>query len=178
MTDVMIDIESLSTSPNATILTIGALKFNRKDRLKPLEQYDKFYIRVNIKSCEDIGCHIDPKTIDWWNEQKSTVRYEAIENPDRVSIKDALYSLSNWIGNSKIIWANSPSFDCVILEYAYKQCRMEVPWKWWLTRDVRTILDLAGIRKNDLPNEGEHHALHDCYQQLIGVKRALKKLGI
>lgn len=179
MVDIMIDIESWSAEPNATILTIGAIKFARSGELKPIEKCDTFYIRVDPKSCEAIGCHTDPNTVAWWNSQSEQARYEAIDNPDRVPIKEALTRLSKWIGgNNSVIWANSPSFDCVILESAYKRHKLPIPWKFWLTRDCRTLFDMARVRKYDLPGGGEHNALHDCHRQIAGVKMALKKLGL
>ncbi len=48
MTDVMIDIETLSTQSNALILTIGAVKFNRDKNISSLENCDTFYKRINI----------------------------------------------------------------------------------------------------------------------------------
>jgi hypothetical protein len=178
MSDVMIDIETWSTAPNATILTIGAIKFDRKGGfLKPMGQYETFYVRVDPQSCEAIGCYTDPNTVKWWKNQSRQAQYEAIENPDKMPITEALTKLSKWIGNSRYIWANSPSFDCVILESAYERCGLEIPWKFWNTRDCRTIFDLSGIRKNTLPAGNEHYAVADCYRQIVGVKRALKKLG-
>lgn len=174
----MIDIESLAVSPDATVLTIGAIKFYRRGELQSMDKYEKFYVRVDPASCESIGSYTDPDTVKWWNSQSESARYEALEHPDRVPIQTALTKLSEWIGNSKVIWANSPSFDCVILESAYRKCGREPPWRFWLIRDCRTIFDLAGIRKCDLPDGEEHHALHDCYRQIVGVKRALKKLGL
>ena len=174
----MIDIETLSTEPNAVVLTIGAIKFNRKEELRALKDYDTFYIRVEPKSCEDIGCTIDSATLNWWNKQSREARFEALEHPDRVPIKDALIALSRWLDGSKVIWANSPSFDCVILENCYKNCKVGIPWKFWLTRDCRTLYDLAGIRKRDLPSNVEHNSLDDCFTQLIGVYKAFRILNL
>lgn len=172
----MIDLETLSVEPDAVVVTIGAIKFNRDEDLKALKDYDTFYIRVDPKSCEEIGCTVDPNTVAWWNKQSRVAQHEALHNTDRIPIRQALTQLSEWLNGSKIIWANSPSFDCVILETAYKKCGIDIPWKFWLTRDCRTLFDLAGIRKRDLPSNGEHHALNDCYTQLIGVSRALSIL--
>jgi len=44
--DIMIDIETLGKSPTSVIATIGAIKFNRKDRLKPMEEMKSFYRRI------------------------------------------------------------------------------------------------------------------------------------
>ena len=57
--EVMIDIETLSTRPNAVILTIGAIKFDRKGPLKKLEEMDQFYVRISKESCELSGMIID-----------------------------------------------------------------------------------------------------------------------
>ena len=50
--DCMIDIETLSIKPNATILTIGAIKFNKSIQERPLKDMETFYIRINKNSCE------------------------------------------------------------------------------------------------------------------------------
>lgn len=178
MTDIVIDLETLSTEPNAVVLTIGAIKFNRKEELKPLKDYDKFYIRVDPKSCEEIGCSIDSNTVNWWNKQSKEAKFEALEHPDRVPIRDALIALSRWIDGSKVIWANSPSFDCVILEHAYKKCGIGIPWRFWLSRDCRTLYDLANIRKRDLPSNIEHNSLDDSFTQLIGIYKAFRILKL
>jgi hypothetical protein len=174
--EVMIDIETMSTEPNAAILTIGAIKFSKNNKIKPFQSYDKFYVRITKESCQNINCHYDSNTENWWRKQSAVARYEAIENPDRVGLGEALYRLSEWIGNSKIIWANSPNFDCVILENAYKKYNLDIPWKFWNLRDVRTLLHIANIRKHDLPDNTQHHALHDCYRQIVGVRKAIINL--
>ena len=47
MKEVMIDIETLSTKNNAVILTIGAIKFDRKDDIKELKNMETFiYVDV------------------------------------------------------------------------------------------------------------------------------------
>ena len=87
MKDVIIDIETLSTLPNAIILTIGAIKFNRFEKLKEFDDYETLYIRIDIKSCQNVGLTSDISTIKWWKEQNKDVRYEAFNHPDRKSIK-------------------------------------------------------------------------------------------
>ena len=176
MTDVMIDIETLGVNPDSVVLTIGAIKFKRNEDLKPLDDYEKFYVRIDRDSCTELGCEVDPSTVKWWDRQSSESRYEAIENEDRISIREALIKLSGWLKGNDVIWANSPSFDCVILENVYKKCKLKIPWKFWLTRDCRTLYDLANISKRDIENNKEHHALYDCYSQITGVIKGYHKL--
>lgn len=176
--EVMIDIETMSTEPNAAILTIGAIKFSKNQVVKKLDTYDSFYVRITRESCTNIDCHYDPNTENWWSKQPAVARYEALENPDRVGLGEALYRLSDWMGNSKIVWANSPNFDCIILENAYKKYNLEVPWKFWDLRDVRTLMSVAGVTRRDIPTNTQHHALHDCYRQIVGVRNSIIKLSL
>lgn len=176
---VMIDIETLSTRPDSVILVIGAIKFSRNVDLEPfekLEKIDTFYKRITIESCIDIGLRIDESTVKWWKQQNPKVRYEALENPDRIPLKQALQELSSFIKDSSHIWANSPDFDCTILGEAFNRFEMDIPWKFWNTRDCRTLFDLGGVSKLNMPTGDEHNALYDCYRQIVGVKQALKNL--
>ena len=45
-THIMIDLETLSTRAHATILSIGAVKFNIQDGI-----FEEFYINVDAKTC-------------------------------------------------------------------------------------------------------------------------------
>jgi hypothetical protein len=185
MSEVMMDLECLSVRPHAVILVIGAVKFNRGETWddnineKGLVKLDYFYKRIKINTCVDAGLHIDTATEKWWSEQDNDVKYEALKNPDRVTLKEGLQSFKEWFGNNSRtkIWGNGSSFDCTILGEAYKRCGMEVPWKFWLERDLRTIMDLGKVKMRDLPQYQKHHALYDCYRQIIGFQRAEKNLG-
>lgn len=177
--DIMVDIETLSTDPTAVILSIGAIKFKRKGELKKLEDMDRFYTRVSRESCEVLGMHTDHSTVEWWGRQDESVRYEALENPeDRLPIKEALKKFSEWVGKSNYIWGHGDDFDCVVLNQAYKICGQPVPWKFWNTRDTRTLFDIAGIRNADLPKNDKHHPIHDCYRQIVGVNKSLSALNL
>ena len=127
---------------------------------------------------------INKSTLDWWNKQNQKVRYEAIDNnTNRIELKEALLKFNEWFHNNNIkyVWANSPSFDCVILEQAYKKTGVDIPWKYWNLRDCRTIIDLARIRvvhetNLDKRNDNSHHSLYDCYKQILNVQKSYYKL--
>lgn len=176
--DVMIDIETLSTDKTAVILTIGAIKFNRKEDPKSIDKMEKFYCRIVQDSCTKLGMTIDGSTQKWWDSQSEESKYETLLNPDRMDIQLALTNLSKFIGTSRYIWANSPNFDCVILENAYGLCNLKVPWKFWNLRDCRTIYDLASVNLKDISNPNAHHALYDCYYQILGVSKSMKNLKL
>lgn len=170
--EVMIDIETLSTRPDASIIAIGAMKFSRRGRLRKFDEMNKFYRCVDMKSCEDYDLHIDPDTVTWWTKQPREVQEAVLTNPNRKPLLDVLEELSDWIGGARYIWCQGTSFDPVILEHAYKVCSVPVPWKYWNTRDVRTLMDVMGIDLRTLHPTGKHHPLHDCYRQIMGVKEA------
>jgi hypothetical protein len=171
----MLDLETLGTSSNSVILSIGAVKFERKGN-EITESV--FYERINIQNCLDTGLEIDSKTLEWWKTQDKNVYYEAIENPNRLSLKNTLLDFSKWFGKSTYIWGKGPSFDCTILSNAYKKLGLEPPWKFWNERDVRTIFDLGNIKNYQLPTDNMHHPVDDCKRQIKGVKMALKKLNL
>ena len=175
--DAMIDIETLSTNNNAIILTIGAIKFKRNENIKELKDMESFYVRIEKESCEKLNMHLDENTLKWWNSQNEKAKYEALINPDRMSIELALGKLSLFLKNCTYIWANSPNFDCVILENAYKACKLQPPWKFWNLRDCRTIYSLANI-KLTYTGDTSHNSLEDCYSQIICLKQSLKNLKI
>lgn len=64
MSEVMLDLETLSTRTNAVILVIAAIKFNRNDPELPLERLQTFYRRIDIQSCVEVGMHTDPKLLN------------------------------------------------------------------------------------------------------------------
>ena len=73
---VMIDLETLSTSSNASILTLGAMRFTTQEGLAPLKDCDTFYRRIDRDSCKNYGLHEDQQTLEWWGKQTDDSKYE------------------------------------------------------------------------------------------------------
>lgn len=179
MKDIMIDIETLSTNSNSVILTLGAVKFNRGKDIELLENCETFYRRINLDSCMNLGMKMDNETLNWWLEQSNEAKYEALENKDRQDIKFVLKEFSEWVGNiNNYIWGHGDDFDCVILDNAYKCCGIQTPWKFWNTRDTRTLFDITKVNLKDVHSEHEHNSLHDAYRQVKCVKLAFTKFNL
>ena len=68
-------------------------------------------------------------------------------------------------------------FDFIILENAYKICNLLVPWKFWSLRDCRTVYDLANTKLSSI-GETKHNSLDDCYNQILCLRKSLKKLKL
>ena len=92
-TDLMIDLETLDVLPTATVLTIGAVKFDPfgDDLADP--KMEKFYVKVDVDSCDRLGCTVSQATLDWWASQSKEAQEEAFDPNGRISIEDALNQL-------------------------------------------------------------------------------------
>ena len=173
MMDVMVDMETLSTSLDTVILTLGAVKF---DPFSLEEPSDPIYIRFDLEDQEKLGRTIDESTLEWWGRQGADVLEEAFSDEDRVSLTEGIDDFHKWYWSSNNIWSNGSIFDVMILENVYAQLRKPIPWHYYQVRDVRTIFNLGidpGMNKDSL-----HHALADAYEQATAVQRIFAELGL
>ena len=172
--DVMLDLETLSTRPDATILTFGACKFNP---YKQEEITQGIYFRINVDEQITLGRHVDDNTIEWWGKQAEDVYAEAFDPNDRISLEQFTQELNRFIVGCDNIWAQGPVFDIVILENLYRQLGLPCPWQFWQIRDSRTLLSTHGDPR-DKNKAGLHNALEDCVSQAQAVQYVFHKAGI
>jgi len=175
--EIMLDIETLSTQSNASILTIGAIKFNRTN----FKITSKFYKRISHESNEYYNRDIDENTITWWNTQDEEAKKEIFEYKDRVNLNLALQELSIFCRGARKIWANGVCFDITILESAYNACGLETPWKYWNIMDVRTVYEIGNLNLNNFKRQNNmlnnlHNALVDCECQLAAMEQAMDNI--
>ena len=173
-TDIMIDMETLDVLPTATILTIGAVKFDPfgDDINEP--DCEKFYVKVDIDSCDRLGCTVSQSTLDWWSQQEQAAQDEAFSPDGRIDIVDAMNQLYKFCWGAKRVWSHGAGFDVIICENLFRKIGKAVPWSFWEVRDTRTLFDL-GIDPNR-PPVLKHHALEDAWNQAVGVQNVYKKL--
>jgi len=159
----MVDIETLSTRPNAAILSIAAVPFNQQSG-----KYSSahFYQEID-ESCYNAEFHIDPKTVAWW-ENRTAYRPHGTTPPGLV-----LKEFSDYLTQLRptYIWANSPSFDLVILKEAFRIYEIKWPHNSWDERDVRTLRGLSTTPKF----QPTHDAVQDCLLQIHLVCSTLKQ---
>jgi hypothetical protein len=173
-TDIMIDLETLATSPDAAILTIGAVKFDPFGRELKEPAMDSFYVRVDLDSCHEIGLVTNDDTIAWWANQSKEAKDEAFSEGNRIHINDAMAQLYKFCWGAKRVWSNGATFDIVICEHVYRKVNRAIPWKFWEVRDVRTAFDL-GINPIRPPITA-HHALEDAWNQAVGIQNVYNVL--
>lgn len=168
---LMVDLETLATTPNAAILSIGAVTFDPNST----KVYDTFYHRIELESLEIIDTYIDDATIEWWSKQDPAAQEEAFDPNNRVDIRWMLDEFYKFCMGSSKFWSHGSTFDIIILEHYFRQVNKPYPWKFWEVRDTRTLFDLG--MDPEMPQANKHHALEDALRQATGVQNMFKKLG-
>ena len=91
MIHAMIDLETLSTNPNATILTVGGVKFDPYTTVEPAQG---MYFRVDVDSQTEMGRDVMQDTLDWWGKQDPEIMDEALGDKDRISLEAMIKTIN------------------------------------------------------------------------------------
>ena len=174
MIHAMIDLETLSTNPNAVILTVGGVKFDPHTNMKP---YHDMYFRVDVDSQTMQGRHVMDDTLDWWAKQSEDVREEALGDKDRIDLDNMIKTINKFSVGVDVFWCQGPLFDYAILQNLYTQLGHPVPWQYWQIRDSRTLFNLVPRDKNE-KRVGLHNELSDCILQAKKVQKIYRQLGL
>jgi hypothetical protein len=177
--DIMIDLETLDTSPNCVILTIGAVRFDPKG----MGIVEKLELRPTIEDQTEIHNRIiNEDTLRWWSMQSTAALEEALGDRGRESFKSCMETLYKFCWNRRAIWSNGASFDVVACESGFRQTLTEypnaIPWPYYTVRDTRTLYEIAGVSLKDKKygSKTTHKAVEDAEHQAIVVQDAYKKL--
>lgn len=173
----MLDLETLNSTVDAAVVSIGAVKFNKN------EITSKFYQLVDIESSLKYGT-TSGATLKWWFSQPSEVIKEAVD-PTAVNLRLTLerfvgFCIKNFnsADNFKYIWGNGAAFDNVILRNAYNKLELQPPWTFRQDMCYRTVKNLYPEVKLD--RSGVHHnALDDAISQanhLIEINKIINIL--
>ena len=173
---LMIDLETGGTSPGCAIFSIGACVFDPMSQIPPTHT---FYEEISHYSCMELGLKFERETMDWWKTQRT--------NPPNgtTHIKQAMEKFILWISNvpgktNNLItlhWANSPSFDIVLLKYILNRYNLHWPFPFYTERDVRTLKAIA-FPNNDYQLNNSHNALQDAINQATLVQHAYLALAL
>jgi hypothetical protein len=174
--DIMIDIESLNTTPNCVILTIGAVRFDPKGN----GIAERLELRPTIEDQTEIyNRSINEDTLRWWGTQSEAAQEEAMGDWGRTSFSECMETLYKFCWNRRAVWSNGAGFDCIVMEDAWRQTSDKpnpIPWPFWTVRDTRTLYEVAGVSLKDDKHITTHKAVEDAEHQAIVVQRAYMKL--
>lgn len=155
-TRAMIDIETLGTRYDSVVTAIGAVKMNSDGEFTELYEADLNYE-------EDTGS-MSPSTLRWWLTQDPHVLEKNLRG--NVPLPVACRNLIRFMNGVDEVWANSPTFDCIILRSWFERLGEKCPWHFRAERDCRTMFAIG--RRLDVPyplNPSKHDALSDAVAQ-------------
>lgn len=181
-THIVLDLETLSTQPNAIVASIGAVALTATGGF-----VSEFHMAVTTDQFRQCHRHMCPKTIAWWSEQSDDAKLASVSARKTTLPSEALQAFTAWVlqhsDPKKVkVWGNGSSFDNVILSSLYADYpELTRPWAYWNDRDMRTVLDLHPQAKNVGDFDGvKHNALHDARheaKQLAAALRAAQMTG-
>jgi hypothetical protein len=173
----MIDLETLDVKPSATVLSLGAVKF---DPFSDSEPHSELYFKISIDDQDRLGRSVSDSTIEWWSRQDPAIMEEAFDqsNPNEVmTVEQALTSLNRWCVGVDEIWAQGYGFDITMLEDMYRSIGKPIPWQFWQISDARTITKRMPRDPRKDMQTNLHNALADAYFQAKSVQIMFKHFG-
>jgi hypothetical protein len=187
MFELMLDLETLDTSPSAVVLSIGAVIWESIVYPDSGPQYhiaDRFYRKLALQSQFDKKRTVSESTLLWWQQQDSVAQQEAFD-PVRRPVLEVLTDLDAFTrGYDPAInhfWASPVSFDFGITEDLMKMYDWIPPWTYRQKYDVRTVVNEANYSAKDHQSNitgVAHTPVYDCEWQidlLTAARRKIKK---
>ena len=175
MIHATIDLETIDTCPQATVLSLGGVKFDPTNNSEP---HSELYLKISIDDQDKLGRTVSDDTIAWWSKQNPKIMEEAFDQTNAVSVDEALRQISKWTVGVDTLWGQGYGFDYTILEDMFRRGGKPIPLNFWIIRDSRTLFgccqqDPRKAIQNDL-----HNALADAYYQSKAIQMAYKELGL
>lgn len=175
--DVMVDLETLSTRPDAAIISIGACWFNADTQ----EVGRPWHTRIDMADSIRSGGHVDGDTVRWWLRQSDAARASITEGCSNL-VDDALQGFAMYLRGiapySEVrVWGNGADFDLPILASAYARASLEQPWRYFNGRCLRTLRNLHPDVEVPVFEGTEHNAADDAQhqaRQAIAILRAIQ----
>jgi len=167
--DISIDLETVSTRPDAAIVSIGAVCFDRRPGGTGFGP--EFHVVCDWKT--DAKGHVHQGTLEWWrNQDPNDVVFS--NTVERMPLHKALAELQKFAdawANCMTFWWQRGNMDQQWLDSAFERCGMDAPWNYSQWMDQRT---LCRELKAEVPFQGDrHNALHDAKHQARCILAAL-----
>ena len=176
MNHIMLDLETMSTLPNAAITSIGACVFDFSDG--PIDH--KFYSPVSLKSSKAAGLDIDTGTIEWWMQQSDEARQQTFGAFDKPALGTALEKFNDWVRGFGVVgvWGNGATFDNVVIRSAMRACGIDPCWSFRADKCYRTVSTLLPphMRPEFVRHGTFHNALDDAISQALHLREVMKVL--
>lgn len=187
MTDVMIDIESMSLHPhNALILSVGLCEFDPWSAGIGPTIGDTVLLVPKIAEQLYLGREVSASTQAWWKEQPPEASDHWLRADEHWSLTSVIGDIKKFCEGRQRIWANGIQFDLsnivelkAQIEARDKTVSPGPLWHYQAPRDMRTFCKETPVTKvldadhweafkanNDLV---AHHPVSDCLSQSWSV---------
>nr|DAT00631.1 MAG TPA: 3' exoribonuclease [Caudoviricetes sp.] len=167
---VMVDLETLSSQPNAHILETALVNFNPVTG----EVFDNqsFHFRHGLD--EQRGSHTSTGTIDWWYKTNRGYFAKLLNPVEKHSLTDTLWRMKTIFENARndgglLVWSTG-TFDVDVLNNAYKRLinPNETLINFWEAHDCRSMRTIGEMfpRLRQKVYAVTHNAYEDCIRQI------------
>ena len=179
-TDISFDLETLGQGFDAAIISLAAVPFNRNTG----EIGQGYYSEIAMADAMRYG-RVDPDTLAWWIKQDAKAKRIFADSKDKSTVAATFDGLIPFVAQHSgcCVWGNGSSFDITLIERHYIMLQRidgwtkKHPWPYWSVRDMRTIVDAAGVDTRKLRRVGTHHnALDDAIFQAQAISHCFTLL--
>lgn len=174
---IVIDIESMSTFPNAAMLAV-AVVIARDDQPEQKNWIaNAWFIAPELA----LG-HVDSPTMEWWQEQNETVKKAVFGG--NLSPREALQYLNSFlqphlVDDDYFIYADPAAFDFPILKTQFQQCGILQGWSWRREKCMsgmkHALEEGMGfeVKRFEPGIDLKHHPIHDALFQMHELRGML-----
>ena len=160
MIDITFDLETCALCPNAAVMSIGAVVWNRYAEDSPFEEwkgrdepvYKNFSAHVDLRGMFLDGFTFDKQTADWWSRQGPEAKRALLDNDSEDSpcspIDKVIKDFFDWMfdlekksdeNNKVAVWCQGSDFDIAILRNICHKYGIKIPVGHGDFRDHRTF---------------------------------------
>lgn len=160
--DVMVDIETLGTNSDSTIIQIAAIAFD----ITTGEKFETFNETANIEKNEK-PIKVTASTLKWWLNSNKELFAELL-NDGFESSEQVLRNFHEWLeelcghrtSQQVYLLGNGILFDNKMIQHQFESIGLDYPIFYRNDRDLRTLLELASF-KTDLSEEELREKYYD-----------------
>lgn len=165
---IVIDIETLSTEPNAAVIQVGMV-FRFGDLVELAEMSVSPSCYYGLSNGPSSPFHTDNNTISWHHKTNPENLQKCVRSEE--SLADLVAFIRSNVDKAKEdgkyaiwLWACGTDFDVPILKNLLDFCGKKPNWGYTYVRDYRTLRELY---KDIIPKNGDnpHTAGADAFNQ-------------
>lgn len=168
---IIIDIETLGRRNDAAITQVGIIPAD-----KNFNALDQYLIQVDPNAWYTCSRTFTGETLLWWIQQKnaSVSKFPTqIANNYKDLVEKLNYVFRRYNTEDSIVWTKG-SMDLFCIKDLYEYFDMDIPWKFWQPRDIRTAKEIIKDWKV-CDNNNTHNALGDALTEVEELKLNLNE---